>query len=179
MRRRTQLIIGGIVIAWGLLLLIGNLLNVDIGRFIGPLLLIALGLWVLLRPRIREKGNPTVFRLLGDVRRRGPWRVRDEELWCLVGDIRLDLTEAEIPPGETTIKLAGFVNGITVVVPENVGVAVNSTAFVTEARMFGYKQDYLLTGYEGESDNYAEANQKIRLELLYFVADLKVRHPTV
>ncbi len=177
MRVKTQIIIGAIVVVWGLLLLVGNLVGIDVWAYVWPLVLIAIGVWLLTR-RGRPGGRAFArFILLGDVHRRGAWNVKDEDIFCLIGDIHMDLTQALIPPGETTVRMQGFVNSITLRVPRDVGVAVSSTAFLTTARAFGHKQDFMITPYEVQSDNYPDADRKIRFELLYFVADLKVRQP--
>ena len=173
MRGRTQVVIGAVIVAWGGLLLVGNLLEINIWAYVWPLFLIGLGIWLLTRsPR---EGRYTHVVLLGDQRRRGAWQVRDENLLSLIGDVHLDLSSAEVPVGETTLRMQGFVNSIVVRVPDHVGLAITSTAFVTSAYVFGHKHDYIMTPYEMESDNYSEADRRVRLELLYFVADVKVR----
>jgi lia operon protein LiaF len=173
MRKKTQIVVGVVIITWGLLLLIGNLLQINIWAYVWPLILIGLGVWLLTRPH--KQGRYTHVVLLGDQRRRGAWQVRDEDLFSLIGDVTLDLTEAEIPVGETTLRMQGFVNSVVVKVPDDVGLAITSTAFVTSAYVFGHKRDYILTPYELETDNYHEVDRRVRLELVYFVADLKVR----
>mgnify|MGYP000998171802 CR=1 FL=1 len=176
MGKRTQITIGIIVLVWGLLLLLGRLLQIDIGVYLWPLLLIAIGVWLLLRPGGLARGGPTQVVLLGDIRRRGSWKVQQQDIWCLIGDVNLDFTDAEVPIGETLIKVQGFVGSVRVTVPEGVALSISSTAFVTDARVFGYKQDYIFTVYDTATEGYAEAERKIRLELLYFVTDLRVRH---
>lgn len=177
MGKRRQIYVGAAIVALGVLLLIGALWDIDVWGYLWPLLIIGAGVLLLTRVQARERYGETTLQLLGDVRRAGAWTVRPQDIWCLVGDVRLDLSEAKIPPGETTLRLQGFANGITVILPEGVGLTVTSTAFVTEARMLGDKQDYVLTPYTAETDAYREADRKIRLELLYVVADLKVRRP--
>ncbi len=175
MRVKTQIIVGVTIVAWGLLLLVGNLVRIDLWAYVWPLILIGFGVWLLTRRGHPRQGATTRFVLLGDIRRRGEWNVSEEDIICVIGDMHLDLTGARVPSGETTVRLQGFVNGITIRVPRDVGVAVSSTAFLTSARAFGHKQDFMLTPYEFRSDNYLDADRKVRFELLYFVADLKIR----
>lgn len=172
---KRRVIIGSVILVLGVLLLIGNLLQIDIGAYLGPLALMGIGVWILMRPHRSGSRGFTHFMVLGDHRRYGKWRVKDEDILCLIGDISLDMTGAEVPLGETTLKLQGFVGGIRVRVPEGVGISIDSTAFLTDAHVFGSKHDYLLTPYEYQSEGYAEAAQRVHLELLYFVADLNVR----
>ena len=175
MRSKTRVVIGSIVIALGVLLLLENLLHIEILGYLWPLILIGIGVWVLTRPRRFGGRSFTQFMLLGDHRRRGKWRLKEENIFCLIGDVSLDFTDAEIPLGMTPVTLQGFVGGIRVRVPEGVGVSIHSTAFLTSAHVLGAKQDFLLTPYEYQSQGFDEAAQRIHLELLYFVADLNVR----
>ncbi len=175
MRGRTQIIIGVVILGLGLLLLVGNLADIDIWGYLWPLVLIGLGVYLVVRSQGSGRGGPVDFHVLGDVYRTGRWAVQDEEIWCVIGDINLDLTNAIIPVGERTIKLRGFVGDVDITVPQDVGIAATSTAFVTDARSFGHKQDYFLTPYESESENFREAGRKIRVESLYFVSSLRLR----
>ena len=174
MRNRAQVTVGIVILVFGCLLLISNLLQINLWGYLWPLFLISLGVWVLLRPR-RGPGAPTRFRLLAETRRRGGWTVRDEEVWSFISDVDLDFTEAIIPAGETTLRFHGFVGDIDLKAPDDVGIFITSTAFLTSARAFGVKQDHLLTGYETENSTYRDAERRIRIELLHFVTDLNVR----
>jgi lia operon protein LiaF len=177
MDKRLQIYVGATIVALGVLSLVGTLWNIDVWGYLWPLLFIAAGVLLLTRARSPERYGETHVRLLGDVRRLGAWTVREQEIWCIIGDVNLDLTQAEVPAGETPIRVVGFVGDVTVTLPEDVGLAVSTTAMVTTARVFGQKQDYVFTPYRMESDAYREANRKIRLDLLYMVADLHVRRP--
>jgi len=175
MRNKSQLIVGLVIVLIGVTLLIGNLFHVNLWDFFWPLVFIGLGIWMLVRPRTVKTGTKVQHRLLGDIRRAGGWQVTDEEFWILVGDIKLDMTAAQIPEGETLIRTYGFVGSIRVRVPEGVGISVSSTALVTDAKILGHKQENFLTPLHEVSDDYEAAERKIRLECSAFVADLKVR----
>jgi Cell wall-active antibiotics response LiaF, C-terminal len=174
MRYERQIIFGGIIIAIGLIWLIGNLLGIDLWSLICPLAIILAGVLLLFRPRIERMGGPATIRLLEKIDRRGAWPVRDEEIWKFVGDIHLDMTQADIPAGETRIRITGFVCNVDVLVPENVGVALDSAAFITSSRIMGRKKDYFLGSLQQRSEIYSTAGQKIHLETLFFVTDLRV-----
>ena len=105
---------------------------------------------------------------------KGKWSLKDENIVSFIGDIHMDLTQAEILPGETHIELRGFVGDIDIIVPTDVGIAVTSSAFVTSAEAFGHKHDYFLTPFEAKSDNFATAERKIHLDLGFFVTDLNI-----
>jgi lia operon protein LiaF len=175
MRSRGQIFIGGLLILIGLAFLIGRVFNVDVWVFCWPVGLIGLGVWLLLRPRMVGPDTVVQFRALGDIRRRGAWEVGDEEFWIGVGDVDLDLTGATIPIGETRLRFFGFVGDVEVIVPEGVGVWVSSTAFLTDGKLLGRKEEHFLVPVHVSSDDYEMAERKVRVEVTFFVTDLKVR----
>jgi predicted membrane protein len=175
MRNQRQILIGTAIIVIGLVFLIGAFFGVDAGVLCVPTALILLGIGLLLRPWLVSSDTASHFAFLGPVRRRGAWQLRDEEIWLLVGDVNLDATEAEIPVGETRIRVLSFVGAIRLTVPEAVGVAVSPTSLVIDANMLGRKRDVVLAQADLTSDDYQDAARKIRLEPGSFVADVKVK----
>jgi len=85
------------------------------------------------------------------------------------------MTRAEVPEGETEIRVFGFVGDVDLLVPEGVGITVSSTAFVTDARVLGQKRESIVVPFHQASDDYETAERKIRLEVTSFVADIKVK----
>jgi lia operon protein LiaF len=175
MHAKWQVYIGILVTLIGLMFLIGAIFDVDVGAFCWPIGLIALGIWLLLRPQLVGPDMAARLKLLGDIRRRGEWPVADEEMWVGIGDVNLDLTSADIPVGETTLRILGFVGDVKVRVPQGVGVSVSSTSFVTDARIFGEKRDGIFFPVHFASQDYDTAERKIRLETAHFVMSLRVR----
>ena len=175
MRNQGQMIIGVLIILVGLMFLIGNVLNVNVWALCGPLGLILLGVWLLLRPQLVGADTAVRQKLLGDIHRDGVWQVADEEFWIGVGEVDLDMTRAEVPVGETKIRVFSFVGDVDLLVPEGVGITVSSTAFVTDARVLGRKRDSIMFPFHQASDDYETAERKIRLEVTSFVADIKVK----
>ena len=179
MYNKQQAFIGIVIVLIGVMFLIGNIFDIDVGSLCFPTVLIATGILLLLRPHLFDPKTPGRLRLLGDVRRRGAWQVTEEEIWNGIGNVRLDMTNADVPTGETQIRVYNFVGDVRLFVPEDVGVLVSSTAFVTEARVLGQRQDYFLTPFELSSDNYETAERRVRLEILSFVGSLRVRQVQV
>jgi len=175
MRNPGQLFLGLMIIVIGVVLLVGNVLDVDVWDLFWPALLIIGGLTLLLRPRLVGSRAVASQVLIGDIRRYGQWQVTDQDFWIGVGDLKLDMTQAEVPPGETRINVSGFVADVKLTVPEGVGVAVSSSGFWAETRLFGQKREALLTPVRLVSEDYETAERKIRLDASAFVADVKVR----
>jgi len=177
MINRGYLFIGGALIVLGLLALISSWIGVDFCALALPLLLIAAGAYVILRPRFAPPGSAMHVRLLGDVKRSGAWTALDEELWVLIGDATFDLTQATIPPGEAVIRFLGFVGDLKLIVPEGMAVAVTSAAFLTSSKVFGAKKDTFLEPFETATEGYDAAESKLRFESWHFVTGLKMRRP--
>lgn len=175
MRNQGQIFIGLIMIFLGILILIGSVFDIDTGMLCVPTVLISLGIWLLLRPWFAGSETGIRMTVFGPIRRDGAWQLADEEIWLLVGDVTLDTTQADIPLGETVIRILGFAGTVRLIVPKGVGVAVSSTAFVTDAKVLGRKRDFFLTTAHLASDGYETAERKIRLVPTYFVADVRVR----
>ena len=172
MRNRGQLIFGGILILFGLLALFETLFNVDIGAIFWPLVLIAVGGLLLLRPRFAPPGSEVWFRLFGGINRHGAWQVQNEEVWMFIGDVRLDLTQAELPLGEKTFQVSGFVGDIDLVLPADTAIDVHCNGFVTSARWFGSKRDHFLTPAIYTSPGYEQAERKLKIVTNFFVSEL-------
>jgi predicted membrane protein len=174
---RGYLYIGAALIILGLLALISAWIGVDFCALVIPLLLIAAGIYILVRPRYAPPGSTMRVHFLGNTRRVGTWTALDEELWVLVGDAIFDLTQVTLPPGETVIRILGFVGDLKLVVPDTVPVAISSVAFLTTSRVFGEKRDTFLAPFETTTEGYDTAESKLRFESWRFVTGIRVRRP--
>ena len=175
MRNQGQLLIGALLTLAGLLFLLQETIGIHLDQFCWPMVLILLGLLLILRPRMVKAGTRMTQKLLGDVHRDGPWGVTDEEIWMLFGGVDLDLTQADIPTGETRLRFFGLVGDIKLLVHQDVGVSVAATGILTDAKMLDQKRSSFLTTVELASPNYEMAERKIRLETTALISDLKVK----
>lgn len=177
MRTQVQptVVIGAVIILAGLALLIGNLFDINVGILCMPALLILAGLWLLTRPYLVSPDTALRFRVFGPIRRDGTWQVNDQEIYLFLGDVKLDLAQAEIPSGETVIRVYYLLGDVRMWVPEGVGVSLSSMALVTEARLFGEKREGFFTHVELASDEYETFERKVRLETVCLIADVRAR----
>lgn len=174
MRDQGQLLLAVVIILIGVVFLIGNLLDVEVWALCWPAALIFTGLLVLFRPQWIGSNAAVRHKLIGDIRRSGSWDVTDEEFWIGVGDVKLDLTAARIPMGQVQIRVRSFVSPVRLLLPAGVGVLVSSTAFITDAKVFGQRRETILTPFNMASDDYETAERKIRLEITSFVGDIRI-----
>jgi predicted membrane protein len=174
--KRWQLTIGIILIVLGIIALMNQVFpNLNIGRFVGPLVLIGLGLLLILRPRIAGPDVIVQIPILGDIRKTGIWKATQHEIWWFVGSSRLDFSEAIFPSGDAVIKIFGFVTDVKVILPDDVGLRVSSSAFVNEYSGLQGKQERFLSPVEDQTANYLSAEKRADLLIVAFVSEIKVR----
>jgi lia operon protein LiaF len=177
MRNQGRVIIGLVLVGTGLVFLLGTVFRVNVWAFCWPVGLIAVGVWLLIRPSMVGPDTRVEQRVLGDIRRTGAWDVVEEEIWLGVGDVRLDMTAASVPTGETHIRVYGLVGDVDLIVPEGIGVSVSSWAFLTDGKVFGRNEQSFVTPLQATSDDYETADRKVYVETYFFVNDLTVKRP--
>ncbi len=179
MQNRGQLYLGLTIIILGGLLLIGNLTDLDVGALCWPSAIILLGVWLLLRPRMVGDDVAQTQKLIGDIDRRGDWSVQTEDFLGFVLDSTLDLTQADIPMGETRLRFYAFVCEVDLFVPADVGVRLQPTAFVSEINLDGHKSETILGNMPAQTDHFDKADRRIVVESVAFVTELDVRRINV
>ena len=176
MRNRGMALIGALLMIVGVLLLLSSLFDFNLWAVCFPLGLILLGVFVLFRPRLVGPDTTSHIAFVDEAERTGPWALANEEHWAFVLDGTFDLTQADIPPGETLIRAFGFVNDVDIVVPANVGLALDLASFVTSLKVDGgAEEDTFLAPIHWRSDGYKGLERRVRFELTQFVGDVKVR----
>jgi lia operon protein LiaF len=168
---------GVAIIVIGVLFLISALTGFNVWSLICPTALILIGVALILRTRRVDPETDFSVKVLGDIHRRDGEMLKNQEIWVGIADVDFFPAAADIPTGETRLRLLGFVGDIDLRIPEGVGLSIASLAFVTEARILGDKTSNVVTPFEYISPGYADSEKRIRLETTFFVADLKVRRP--
>ena len=103
------------------------------------------------------------------------WTVEDDAvISTVVGDIELDLREAELPPGETELALLCWLGTIQVRVPRAVGVDVTAQSIVGSVDVLGRREEGVVRDIHVRSDGYEEAERRVRMRLSTFVGELLV-----
>lgn len=174
--KRWQIIIGITLVLLGIFSLLNQVFpGLRIGRFFMPLLLIGLGALLILRPRIAGSGVNVQFPFLGDLRKTGAWEVTQHEIWWFVGSNRFDFSEAVFPNKDALVKVIGFVADTKIILPEDVGLCVESSAFVNEYIGLQGKQERFLSPVEEQTPNYLTADKRVKVQVYAFVSEIKVK----
>lgn len=179
MRDQGQIILGSLVLLIGLALLAGQFFDVNVWAICWPLGLILLGVWLAFRPRMVLPGTSINIKPLGDVKRYGAWQVAGEEIWMFAGDVVLDLVHAGLPPGETEIRIFGFIGDINLILPQDFAFSISASGFVIDSKIFGSKRDSFLSPIEYTTPGYQIAERRLRLITTFFILDLDVEQVQV
>src|SRR4051794_5037038 len=72
-----------------------------------------------------------IVSVMSETKRRGLWRpARHLDVWCVMSDTKLDLTEAQLPSGVTEIHLRAIMATVKIIVPPGVRVVVQPNALM-------------------------------------------------
>ena len=146
-----------------------------VGGAIG-LAFVALGTLAILAAWRVRRFSRRLRRAVGHVRSSdGGWTVADDAvISTVVGDIALDLREAELPPGETELALFCWLGTIQVRAPRSVGIAVTAQAIVGSVDVLGRREEGVVRDIHARSDGYGEAERRVKMRLSTFVGELVV-----
>lgn len=95
----------------------------------------------------------------------------------LAGSNRLDFTDATFPNGEATFRIFGFVADVKIILPEDVGLSIESNAFVSELKGLFQKEERFLNPLTYETEGFEAAVKKVRLQTFSFVSEIRVKRP--
>lgn len=104
------------------------------------------------------------------------WDLKPLNISHFIGDTTLDLTKAQINPGETKINISSFIGDVKVFIPNDpdIGVQVISSAFVGDVKILGQKEGGLFHSINVHSPSYHDTDKKIKLIVSTFLGDVKV-----
>lgn len=94
-----------------------------------------------------------------------------------IGDTVLDLTNAQIPYGETKINLSAFIGDIKVYVPDDMdlGISVNGSSFIGDMAVLNESRSGFMSNVKMRTPYYKEANKRIKINVSSFIGDIKVK----
>lgn len=114
--------------------------------------------------------------LIGEVRfTSNPFELTDMQIWNGVGDVRIDLTNAIIPEGETLIIVENVIGDIQIYMPEDLEYTIQSYVLIGDSSILqskkgGFNQTTLL-----RSTDYQSGVRKVKFVLSCAVGSVKVR----
>lgn len=162
--------------------------NLDLGPHVPlgalwPLLLIALGIYILLR-QTRRVSAPSgwgerVDRILGDIRLGGPgWQAQDKDILVLIGDVDVDLRQSVIRDGETTMHIRSIIGDVDIIVPADVAVFAGANVAIGDVRVLDQRRDGFFLDLSRSTPDYATATRKLHIEVDMIIGDAMIMRAT-
>jgi len=174
MRKQGLLVFGLALIVLGVLGVLGGVLDIRWGAWFWPLVLIGLGAWMILRPRMLPEGVTVTQKVLGDVKREGVWQVVNEDIAMVLGDARLDLSQAEMPDGETSIAVSHLLGDAKVKLPEGIELDLTVNELIPDVKVFDAKYEGFGTPVHVVTPGYEAAQKKLKLQVSALLGDVRV-----
>ncbi len=121
--------------------------------------------------------TPTMRRtLIGDIRYLGePFELDDLTIWNGIGDVRIDLSKAIIPEGETVIIVQAIIGQIDFYVPEDLAIAIQASSTIGEVSLFHESHGGINQQLSIATKEYKKAPRRVKLILSTFIGEVKVR----
>jgi len=171
--------VGAYLCAFGLLLLADE----SGWRDIGPrglveagvgLFFIVLGVLAVLAEARARRVRRRLSQTFGHIRSADGWSVEDGVLRTVFGDIDLDLRDADLPLGETTLTLLCWVGAIRLRVPHGVGLEVEAQSFIGTVDVLGRREEGLVRDILVRTDDYEEQERRLHVRISTVIGELEV-----
>lgn len=163
---------GYILLAAGLLFIMGDSLAIIVA-----LVFISLGLFYLKsKKQHRESDFMRKQSIIDSIKYdKGPWELKNMSIWFLVGEVNMDLSLAIFEDKEVTIVMEGIVGDVDLIIPEEVGVIVESSVMMGRIDVPYRKEEGVLNKVEWQSPNLEIAEQRVKIIVSYMAADVKIK----
>lgn len=179
--RLVEIIIALIIIAIGIVALINNLGYTDIRpgdvwRTYWPLILIVVGLLIIWGSAKARTLSGKWEHMIGDIKvGQEEWALHDMNVKLGIGDVKLDLTQARIPEGETKLDIEGGIGDIDIIVPADLAISAWGKVSLGSVAILGQKADGFSRELRFTSDGYSSATRKVRIAMSLALGDAKIK----
>ncbi|MDT8862009.1 cell wall-active antibiotics response protein LiaF [Alkalihalobacillus sp. MEB130] len=121
--------------------------------------------------------TPTMRRsLIGEVHYLGEaFELHDLTIWNGIGEVRIDLSKAIIPEGETVIVVQTFIGEIDFYVPEDLAIAIQASSTIGEVSIFHEKHGGINQQISIATKDFKQSPRRVKLILSTFIGEVKVR----
>lgn len=105
-----------------------------------------------------------------------PFELNDLNVSGFIGDVKIDLSKAMIPEGESTMTISGVIGNVDVYVPPDVEVSVSSSAFIGDMNLLGSKKSGMSPNLYKVSSEYGDSPRRIKISISLFIGDVDVKY---
>lgn len=104
------------------------------------------------------------------------FELEDMNMSSGIGDVKIDLSKAIIPEGESTIAISGLIGDVDIYVPYDLDVAVAGSVTLGDLKVLGHKQGGFNRQINMATRGYEQADRKVKISISIFIGDIDVRH---
>jgi hypothetical protein len=174
------LTIGGYLVLLGAIFLLDStgMRTLGVAGLIGAgvgLALVGLGVLAVLAAWRARRFSRRMRRAIGHVRAASGLSIEDAVISTVLGDISLDLRDANLPEGETELTLLCWVGQIFVRVPADIGLDVTAQAIVGVVEALGQREEGVARDIHGTTPGYPGRPRRLRLRLSTVIGEVMVQ----
>ncbi len=167
---------------WGLVLVVlgGVLLlyNLDLVtfRYIWPAAIIILGIYLIGNGWRRHSDWICLSDVhgFGDGNYSGVTEMHGGHVSHFIGDVKLDLTNTELKPGENKVTVSSFIGDIRIKAPADIPVRATCSAFIGDFDVLGQSRDGLFVSLKEQTPDYDAAAKKLLITCSVFIGDVQI-----
>ncbi|MFS1514108.1 cell wall-active antibiotics response protein LiaF [Chengkuizengella sp. SCS-71B] len=103
------------------------------------------------------------------------WTLKNMMIRSVVGEIKMDVSHALIEEKESKVVMQGIVGDIDIIVPDHIGVMLESTITIGEIGLNWEKEAGIMNKCTWTSPNYATSDVKIHFVVSYIIGDINIK----
>ncbi|WP_062050610.1 cell wall-active antibiotics response protein LiaF [Bacillus sp. JCM 19034] len=120
--------------------------------------------------------SPIVRRsIIGEIDYREAFELQDMTIWNGIGEVRLDLSRAIIPEGETVVIVQGLIGEIQIYIPDDLAVSVQASSLLGEVTVLHERHSGINPHLSITTIGYKESTRRVKLVLSVSIGEVKVR----
>ncbi len=104
------------------------------------------------------------------------WELRDLDIWHGIGEVKIDLSRANIPDSKSTIIINGWIGDVDIFVPYDLDVSIIARVGVGEIKVFGNKESGVNQSTAVETNGYRKEIKRVEIVINLFVGDIDVNY---
>lgn len=104
------------------------------------------------------------------------YELQDINIRYGVGDVKIDLTTAMIPEGETVVVIHGLIGNIRLYVPYDIELAINHSMLFGHVSLRGQEQKGWNQNVIFQTEQYREAPRRVKIISSLLIGDTEVRY---
>lgn len=104
------------------------------------------------------------------------WELKNLTIWQGIGEVKMDLSRAVIPPGETIIVIHGWIGDIDIYLPYEVAISMVATINVGSLNVFGHKEAGIGRSFSFEAPQYQDAEKSVRIIVNLLVGEMDIKY---